>query len=109
VRLTAISLLSLCVLAGVAPAQDVANESEREFFNLNSLLPPQTLDGYRLAMVCNAANEVEEIVAKNAGDQRLAHYRLLGSEKSYLFASRTAEQLGLIVPSSGLTDTLELK
>jgi hypothetical protein len=109
VRLTAISLLSLCVLAGVAPAQDVANKSEREFFNLNSLLPPQTLDGYRLAMVCNAANEVEEIVAKNAGDQRLAHYRLLGSEKSYLFASRTAEQLGLIVPSSGLTDTLELK
>jgi len=109
VRITAIALLSLCVLAGVARAQDVANESEREFFNLDSQLPPQTLDGYRLAMVCNAANEVEEIVAKNAGDQRLAHYRLLGSEKSYLFARRTAEQLGLIVPSSGPTDTLELK
>ena len=108
-RITAISLLSLCVLAGVARAQDVANESEREFFNLNSLLPPQTLEGYRLALVCDVANEVEEIVAQKAGDQRLEHYRLLGSEKSYLFARRTAEQLGLIVPTQGPTDTLELK
>jgi len=109
VRITAISLLSLCVLAGDARAQDVANESEREFFNLDSLLPPQTLEGYRLAMVCNAANEVEEILAKNAGDPRREHYRLLGSEKSYLFARRTAEQLGLIVSSRGTDDTLELK
>jgi hypothetical protein len=109
VRLTAISLLSLCVLAGVARAQDVANESEREFFNVDSLLPPQTLEGYRLAMICNVANDVEEIVAKNAGDQRLEHYRLLGSEKSYIFARRTAEQLGLIVSTRGPDDTLELK
>jgi len=109
VRITAISLLSLCVLAGVARAQDVANESEREFFNLNSLLPPQTLEGYRLALVCDVANEVEEIVAQKAGDQRLEHYRLLGSEKSYLFARRTAEQLGLIVPARDPSDTLELQ
>jgi hypothetical protein len=109
VRITAISLLSLCVLAGVARAQDVANESEREFFNVDSPLPPQTLEGYRLAMVCNAANEVEEIVAKKAGDERLEHYRLLGSEKSYLVARRTADQLGLIESTQGPTDTLELK
>jgi len=109
VRITAISLLSLCVLAGVARAQDVNNDSEREFFNLNSLMPPQTLEGYRLALVCDVANEVEEFAAKNAGDQRLEHYRLLGSEKSYLVARRTAEQLGLIVPARDPNDTLELK
>jgi hypothetical protein len=109
VRITAISLLSLCVLAGVARAQDVENDSEREFFNVDSLEPPQTLEGYRLAMVCNVANDVEEIVAKNAGDQRLEHYRLLGSEKSYIFARRTAEQLGLIVSTHDHSDTLELK
>lgn len=60
-------------------------------------------------MVCTAANEVEEIFAKNAGDERREHFRVLGSEKSYLFARRTAEQLGLIVPTHGPTDTLELK
>jgi len=109
VRIIAISWLSLCVLAGVARAQDVANDSEREFFNLDSLHPPQTLEGYRLAMVCNAANDVEEFRAKDAGDQRLEHYRHLGSEKSYLFARHTAEQLGLIVPTQGPGDTLELK
>jgi hypothetical protein len=109
VRITAIALLSLCVLAGVARAQDVANASEREFFNVNSLLPPQTLEGYRLAMVCEVANDVEEIIAKKAGDQRLEHYRLLGSEKSFIFARRTAEELGLIVSTRADDDTLELK
>lgn len=75
----------------------------------NSTLPPRSLDGYHTALSCYLANEVAHIVAEKAGDQAASHHYELGSEKSWIFARRTAEQLGLIESNHDASDSVELK
>lgn len=105
-----ILILGSCVLASDAHGQgDLAQtDAEREFMSWNSTLPPRTVDGYHTAVFCDVANGVERVIAEEAGDQASAHRFELGEEKSFIFARRTAEQLGLI-ENHGASDSAEIR
>lgn len=57
--------------------------------------PQQTMTGYHFAIDCFDANEVALLRARKAGDQGAPERFERGARKSWTFARRTGEQLGL--------------